>query len=244
MHVQLDIRQITFSFASQFNFVLKLSSLGVTVKPLQFTIRYPPTELGELIRERHPKTMILDIDWRLADFVLDLTFEKLLLLVRLVTGITSMFSTEPEPKVEELDMSHMTFSDSMKKEETERHLDRLDSARLLAEPTKSRRESARPSILRVQGSEALAAVPPDAVEKLRFHLNLSIQFRIEKFALIYALPTNGKVIKYSLGSVTIRAFRSLFVVAIKQVVLDLVSEGKLDPLKPQNEEILNFPSVS
>jgi hypothetical protein len=92
--------------------------------------------------------------------------------------------------------------------------------------------------------EDLVVTPPDRIERARFMYHLLVDFRMESLILMYALPTDGRVFKFSISALIIKVVRAVFVLALKNLVLSLVSEGKMDSGATQSEEIINIPRVS
>jgi hypothetical protein len=90
----VSIRQVTFSFQSEFHFLAKLSDLSAKVQPVELVIRYPDTPLGQIVRGRHPKTVIINVEASLREFVVDVTFKKLMLLVQLVHSLEKVFKSQ------------------------------------------------------------------------------------------------------------------------------------------------------
>ena len=104
--MKLEIRQIVFHLNSQYQFLVKLSSLISSVNILTLMIRYPKTELGKIIKAKHPKTMIIKSAIDISDFVVDVNFEKLILLMSIVNNLKAIFEVKRNLKESDEDFRH------------------------------------------------------------------------------------------------------------------------------------------
>jgi hypothetical protein len=221
--------------------------MSAVCSPVDLTIKYPRTELGELVRARHPKTLVLNADVKLGEIVLDLNFEKILSISRLIFSLKKAFQTTEIDSGNNLDASRVSMDDLVKPNgDQNEQFERLNSARILSTPPHGQTgELPRLSLISsVTDPNSGPIHPPDNVEKKRFLINLSLNFRLDRFAFMYAFPANGKIIKFSFMNLTMSANRAVFVVLIKNLILDLVSEGKTDSSKLVSEEIINLPCVA
>lgn len=234
---------------SQFNFVLKISNLAAAISQADFLIRYPESLLGDIVRAKHPQTSIVSSDVSIGEFVVDMSVEKLVQLTRLFGGITSALKQQDEKSMSELDVSVEGITESVKQDTLPVGNGRFASFRYLSEQVRrgSSRDVQRKSNItmsRTGSSPHLASGPPDAVEKLRFGLNLLLSFRLDKLVLLNELRDHAKSLRYSLTSFSVKASRFTFAVSFKNLILDLVNDGKIESPSQQSEELLLLPCVN
>lgn len=243
-----SIRQISFTLTSQFNFVLKVSSLAAAVSQADFVIRYPESPLADIVKARHPQTAILSSDVSISEFIVDMSVDKLVQLTRLVEGIKSTLKQQADTSASELDVSVDGLTESVNHDNLPMGNGRFASFRYLSEqvPRYSSHDihgKSNKTISRAGSSPYLASGPPDSIEKLRFALNLLLNFRLEKLVLLNELKDQAKSLRYSLASFSVKASRFTFAVSFKNLILDLVNDGKTESPSQQSEELLLLPCV-
>lgn len=219
-------------------FVLKLSSVVAKVQALTFAIKYPKTPLGLTVEQRHPRTMIVSSAIEVSDSVIDLTFEKVLLLASLGCSLKTIF----EKSSNDSRRDSQSFAEPSTSPPSS-----VDPPKLL--PKLSLDPSDSSKTLPSSNGSPDAPPPPDKssefIEAQRFLFNFQTKFDLERFILLYELPEKNSSLSFSLECLSMKFQRTILVTTIKNVVFGLIAESKKNGFdKNSNDEILSLPIVS
>lgn len=226
---------MVFSLSSHMQFVLKLSSIVAKVQALTFAIKYPKTPLGLTVEQRHPNTMIVSSAIEVSDSVIDLTFEKVLLLASLGCSLKAIFS-KPSTRSPRTSQTPTESSSTPTPTPTNR-------PKLSLEPTDS--SKTLPSSTASPDTALSPATSSEFIEAQRFLFNFQTKFDLERFILLYELPEKNASLSFSLDCLSMKFQRTILVTTVKNVVFGLIAESNKNGFeKNSNDDILSLPIVS
>lgn len=232
------VQDIIFHFDNQLEYLLKFAGFKCQLGLIDCRIKYPNTQLGNIIRAKHPSTILITAESVLSETILELNLEKVVLLLSLINSLKKIFisqnmnnqrQTNPfNNKVVEdqqlnvdMNLNQQSFTPQL-------------ASSLTGLSTMSKNDKVKNEEFKMK----------ETVENVRFHLNLNLKLTFKKLELIYNLPSSNATLKFSIEDFNIKFLRTILVISLKNIFIDIFKDEKKDNVKERiSDQILHIPIV-